>query len=73
MFGLSLLQLTLAIIALLAAIAPLFIWRGVNRTNRLLALHLERLSVDPDAVRNAWHSGGSELPRSPTIRTQKNS
>jgi hypothetical protein len=52
----------LAVIALLAAVAPLFIWRGVNRTNRLLALHLERLSVDPATIRAAWYSGGSELP-----------
>jgi len=62
LFGLSLLQLTLAIIALLAAIAPLFIWRGINRTNRLLALHLARLNVDHAAVRDAWHSGGSQMP-----------
>lgn len=62
MFGFSLLQLALGVIALLAAVAPLFIWRGVNRTNRLLALHLDRLNVDPDAVRDAWHSGGSGLP-----------
>lgn len=62
MFGFSLLQLVLAIVALMAAIAPLFIWRGVNRTNRLLALHLDRLSVDREIIREAWHSGGSELP-----------
>lgn len=62
MFGLSLLQLVLAVIALMAAIAPLFIWRGVNRTNRLLVLHLERLSVDREVIREAWHSGGIELP-----------
>ena len=62
MFGLSLLQLVLAVIALMAAIAPLFIWRGVNRTNRLLVLNLERLSVDREVIREAWHSGGSELP-----------
>jgi ABC-type transport system involved in cytochrome c biogenesis permease subunit len=62
MFGLSLLQLALAIITLMAAIAPLFIWRGVNRTNRLLALQLHRLGVDPGAVKEAWYAGGAELP-----------
>lgn len=63
MLGLSLLQLAIGIIVLLAAIAPLFIWRGVNRTNRLLALQLARLSVDQTAIHNAWHSGGSNLPK----------
>lgn len=70
MFGFSILQLVLAVIALLAAVAPLFIWRGVNRTNRLLALHLERLSVDPNAIHAAWYSGGSALPGSGQQRTK---
>lgn len=71
MFGLSLLQLALAVIALMAAIAPLFIWRGVNRTNRLLALQLHRLSVDPQAVKTAWYTGGAELPRHDAVQVEK--
>jgi len=71
MLGLSLLQLAIGIIVLLAAIAPLFIWRGVNRTNRLLALQLHRLSVDPQAVKAAWYAGGAELPRHDAGQVEK--
>lgn len=49
------------VIGLLVAVAPVIIWRNTNRTNRLLALLLERSGVPSGTIRDAWEHGGAQL------------
>jgi hypothetical protein len=51
------------VVSFCIAIAPLFIWRNGNRTNRLLALIAINQGISADQVREVFYSGGSELPK----------
>lgn len=60
------------------AIAPLFIWRNTNTTNRLLRLLLESNGVDREMILNALNgisdhaSGQAQTSSEPLISTSDN-
>ena len=65
MEGLGMVGFLLFVLGICITIAPLLIWRNTNRTNRLLALQLARMSTPPMDVRRAWSDGGSHLASVP--------